>query len=524
MTWIKKYARQQLGRSQSAEATVELVHMAPHMQLYIKFVVVSLLAHRTFSVLPSYCVHFKEITRVAPGLVPPISHALQKIVDYPLDSDESLNIGDLGKVSMILYQSILYQDFLDHRRQRRLMVARDGKKDKKDPNTCLTVEKRLQLVELLSGEPQLKDDTEIQKQLQFAKTMLSTDMSEESLAKFLVSGDAQTFQMLRTWFPKHDHQCLQHFVMGAELKGVPSSKFINGSILLANDELSGIVHHPVVKSCVVIGEQIHNILDDLNIEQPFYVQCAYHEACCFLLSLHEQETHSSIGEELPQMGPRDEVAKFLAAFSGVKMLQKLPAGKCLVLAEMFKINAETSLRSNSTVSAETPVRSNGAETPVRSTGAVTPQEQQPAAARTAAAEEEDKEPLMSRPDLKEGDTVILHSMKKHADQFLNMKAEIVSISAKTKKCKVLVMEGPSEGKVQTFGWNQMDLYTPVAPFTPEGAGDAAGGAAGAEPAPKRQKSDDGEARAAAMFGLGDIGDLGILDGADSPLLRAGEEL
>ena len=536
VTWIKKYARQQLGRSQSCEATVELVHMAPHMQLYIKFVVVSLLAHRTFSVLPSYCVHFKEITRHAPGLVPPISHALQKIVDYPLDSDESLNIGDLGKVSMILYQSILYQDFLDHRRQRRLMVARDGKKDKKDPNTCLTVEKRLQLVELLRAEPEFQDDTEVQMQLQFAHTMLSTswrkansegvqDMSEESLPKFLVSGDAQTFQMLKTWFPKHDHQCLQHFVMGAELKGVPSSKFMNGSILLANDELSGIVHHPVVKSCVVIGEQIHNILDDLNIEQPFYVQCAYHEACCFLLSLHEQETHSSIGEELPQMGPRDEVAKFLAAFSGVKMLQKLPAGKCVVLAEMFKIIAETSVRSNSTVSAETPVRSNGAETPVRSTGAVTPQEQQPAAARTAAAEEEDKEPLMSRPDLKEGDTVILHSIRKHADQFLNMKAEIVSINAKTKKCKVLVIEGPSEGKVQTFGWNQMDLFTPVAPFTPEGAGDAAGDTAGSEPAPKRQKSDDdGEARAAAMFGLGDIGDLGILDGVDSPLLRAGEEL
>ena len=121
--------------------------------------------------------------------------------------------------------------------------------------------------------------------------------------------------------------------------------------------------------------------------------------------------------------------------------------------------------------------------------------------------------------------MILHSIRRNSDQFLNMKAEIVSINAKTKKCKVLVIEGPSEGKVQTFGWNQMDLFTPVAPFTPEGAGDAAGDAAGSEPAPKRQKSDDdGEARAAAMFGLGDLGDLGILDGADSPLLRAGEEL
>ena len=45
---------------------------------------------------------------IAPTVFPPIADALSVMAAYDLLSKEPLNIGDLGKLAMTVYQSVLY--------------------------------------------------------------------------------------------------------------------------------------------------------------------------------------------------------------------------------------------------------------------------------------------------------------------------------------------------------------------------------------------------------------------------------
>ena len=81
-----------------------------------------------------------------------------------------------------------------------------------------------------------------------------------------------------------------------------------------------------------------------------------------------------------------------------------------------------------------------------------------------------------------GDVVRLHSMRKHQDQFLNMKARVVSVSLKTGKAKVKLVEGPSADETNMFPFTQMDVLNDDADAT-AADGDAEDGAAA-----KRQRT------------------------------------
>ena len=115
-----------------------------HMKLYIKYVVKQLLANRCVGNLKQFMEHFESIASIksAAGVLPAVVEAMRKLATYNLDSTVALDIGELGKWSMVIFSSELYADFLDHRRHRLLDVCRQ--------NTVLPQSQRYVLPKILS--------------------------------------------------------------------------------------------------------------------------------------------------------------------------------------------------------------------------------------------------------------------------------------------------------------------------------------------------------------------------------------
>ena len=190
--YIRKFARSLQQPGHPLQPDPHIVDNLPqHMKLYIKYVVKQLLANRCFGFLKQFVEHFDCIASIqsAAGISPAVVEAMRKLATYNLDSTVALDIGELGKWSMVIFSFELYADYLDHGRHRLLEVCRQ--------NTLPQSQRYVlakNLAEELWSEGQMAE-------LRFAVTMLSPDLQPVEQLKFLLAGDEHTFAKLQQWFP-----------------------------------------------------------------------------------------------------------------------------------------------------------------------------------------------------------------------------------------------------------------------------------------------------------------------------------
>ena len=114
--WLRKYKEYILaehGREgQTTDADWEK-KLAPHMRVYVKFLVKILLQERIFKDIAVFSRHFKDIKAVSQHLVPALGDAIVSLAAVDVAGDDPLQISYLTMANAsMFYQSELYQDYL----------------------------------------------------------------------------------------------------------------------------------------------------------------------------------------------------------------------------------------------------------------------------------------------------------------------------------------------------------------------------------------------------------------------------